>query len=276
MRHLTPGFDLDDEGGLRIVFSCDDAEVLSTCGSPADGCRGICFGNGPADMLSMPFYGKESCYGASVMEYDGTTRVAAVAVADIGRGHVRAGERPDTSGGGISLVLMIDADVPVLGTSRAMVTATEAITAVIRELGIGNNGRGTSSGMVLQDMTVVCRRDSKLRLLGTGKHSKLGELIGRTTIEAVTRSAECNGVSNETVKGSRLPLLRLGADFDIPDGHDPILLALLHVRDEIVWGVVTQEEGLEAARRMASAYCGKEIPKCGSVLEIVKAMADNL
>ncbi|MBQ7418576.1 MAG: adenosylcobinamide amidohydrolase [Acidaminococcaceae bacterium] len=94
-------------------------------------------------------------------------------------------EKPDRAGT-INIMLVLDTDMPQGTLARALVTCTEAKTAAIQELLEGSkysNGIATGSGT---DTTiVVANSESPLYLEGAGKHSKLGELIGRTVKQAV-------------------------------------------------------------------------------------------
>jgi len=88
--------------------------------------------------------------------------------------------------GTVNIMLVIDADIPSSQLARALVTCTEAKTAALQELMAGSkysNGLATGSGT---DQTIVIANPaSPLYLEDTGKHSKLGELIGRTVKQAV-------------------------------------------------------------------------------------------
>lgn len=88
--------------------------------------------------------------------------------------------------GTINIMLVIDADIPPGTMARAVVTCTEAKTAALQELMVGSkfsNGLATGSGT---DQTmVITNPGSSLYLEDAGKHSKLGELIGRTVKQAV-------------------------------------------------------------------------------------------
>ncbi|HWR05686.1 adenosylcobinamide amidohydrolase [Sporomusa sp.] len=88
--------------------------------------------------------------------------------------------------GTINIMLVIDADIPSGTMTRALVTCTEAKTAALQELMAGSkysNGLATGSGT---DQTmVIANPGSPLYLEDAGKHSKLGELIGRTVKQAV-------------------------------------------------------------------------------------------
>ena len=99
-------------------------------------------------------------------------------------------EKADKAGT-INIMLVLDTDLPPGTLTRALVTCTEAKTAAIQELLEGSkysNGIATGSGT---DTTiVVANSESPLYLEGAGKHSKLGELIGRAVKEAVKKALD--------------------------------------------------------------------------------------
>ena len=99
-------------------------------------------------------------------------------------------EKPDRAGT-INIMLVLDTDLPPGTLTRALVTCTEAKTAAIQELLEGSkysNGIATGSGT---DTTIlVANSDSPLDLEGAGKHSKLGELIGRAVKSAVKKALD--------------------------------------------------------------------------------------
>ena len=88
-------------------------------------------------------------------------------------------------------MLYIDCDLPPGTLARALVTCTEAKTAAIQELmeeSKYSNGLATGSGT---DTTIiVANSESPIYLEGAGKHSKLGELIGKTVKKAVKEALE--------------------------------------------------------------------------------------
>ena len=88
--------------------------------------------------------------------------------------------------GTINIMLIMNVDMPPGTLARALVTCTEAKTAALQELLVGSrysNGLATGSGT---DQTiVVANPQAELYLDDTGKHSKLGELIGLAVKDAV-------------------------------------------------------------------------------------------
>jgi len=269
MRQLMPGFELDEENS-EIRFA--DTEILSTCGDPPGEYIGIRFGESSGSIMGVPSFGS---LGFSVLESGEWTRVAAVASTDLRAGIVRAGEDPDSHGGGNTVVILIDAKMPRYSAARAMVTATEAITAAMRELGLGCRGRASATGSEEQNIIVVTRKESPVTLSNAGKHSKLGELIGRTVKEAVLESARLNG----TVAGIDHVADRL--DIDIPSDRredrdlEAALMAILQIRDETEWGFVPEKVGLKAVKDIASAFSDCDFSGCGSAEEVAEALANG-
>lgn len=96
---------------------------------------------------------------------------------------------PKPKYGTINIMLLLDCDMPEGTMARALVTCTEGKTAAIQELLEGSkysNGIATGSGT---DQTIViANSESELYMEGAGKHSKLGELIGKTVKNAVKKA----------------------------------------------------------------------------------------
>lgn len=88
--------------------------------------------------------------------------------------------------GTINIMLIMDTDMPPGTLARALVTCTEAKTAALQELMAGSlYSTGLATGSGTDQTIIVANADSALYLESAGKHSKLGELIGRTVKEAV-------------------------------------------------------------------------------------------
>lgn len=119
--------------------------------------------------------------------------------------------------GTINIMLLLDCDLDPGTLARALVTCTEAKTAAIQELMDGSKyscGLATGSGT---DQTIIlCNAESTLLLDGAGKHSKLGELIGKTVIAAVKKAlAKQSGLSPKMQHNAFRRLKRFGVH---PDG----------------------------------------------------------
>lgn len=88
--------------------------------------------------------------------------------------------------GTINIILYIDADLSEGALARALVSCTEAKTAAIQELlAPSRYSRGLATGSGTDGTIIVCNADSHTYLTNAGKHSKLGEYIGKTVKKAV-------------------------------------------------------------------------------------------
>lgn len=219
----------------------------------------------------------------------GQTSVTAIAYADLSSGIMRAGSDPKPGDGEVILILLIDANIPDSTMARAGITATEGITVAVQDLGLHFDGM-PASGSLRQNVVVVSDRDSELFLRGAGKHTKLGELIGRTTIEAVKSSAEENGtsiVSHMSISGmlsdygyDRDSLYRLSGCEDmslfivnmLDRDSDPVALATvssaIHIYNEVQWGLVSEEVGARTVAAVLGSGLGIEV-EADSILRML-------
>jgi adenosylcobinamide amidohydrolase len=130
--------------------------------------------------------------------WDDTTVTAAVTAGiDVNGG--RAGDQADwhesdgsfvpatrTIAGTINILLFISASLTDGALARALVTCTEAKTAALQELLAPSRfSSGLATGSGTDGTIVVSDAESDVHLTEAGKHSKLGELIGRTVRAAV-------------------------------------------------------------------------------------------
>lgn len=101
--------------------------------------------------------------------------------------------------GTINILLILDADMAAGTMARALVTCTEAKTAVLQELMVGSlYSTGLATGSGTDQSIVLANPQSPLYFEGAGKHSKLGELIGLAVKQAVKEALlKQNGLSPE-------------------------------------------------------------------------------
>ena len=186
-------------------------------------------------------------------------------------------------GGTINTILLIDADLPEYALTRAVMTATEAKTVALQQLmarSIYSNGIATGSGTDM--IVVVADPGSSRHLSNTGKHSKLGELIGRTVIRATTAALEMEtGLSPASQRDVLVRLSRFGVTEEdlwtiaavrsqrIMTGtiskevfidrlrersREPELVArvsaILHLLDEAAWNLLPEDEATIVACRL--------------------------
>ncbi len=205
--------------------------------------------------------------------------------------YFRPKEKPQKLGT-INIILHLDCDLPPGIIARALVTCTEAKTAAIQELLEGSkysNGLATGSGT---DQTIiVANGESPLYLDSAGKHSKLGELIGKTVTKAVKgalakqsgltperqhdvlRRWRRFGLTAETLWQQYLsscdepclkPLFLKEAELLAQDGPMLTCTSLyIHLIDQCLWHLVSETEAETAGRQLlgllAAAY-GGEVP----------------
>ncbi len=190
--------------------------------------------------------------------------------------------------GTINLMLSINANLLPGTLTRALVTCTEAKVAALQELMADSRySSGLATGSGTDQTILVADSEATLCLDDAGKHSKLGELIGRTVIAAVkegmanqhglTPKRQHNllrrlrrfGVTEETIwntctrvfgedigsKSAFLAALRALASSS-PLFSEGVLY--IHLIDEYFWGLLeeaeTQKTALHILRGLANAY----------------------
>jgi len=163
-------------------------------------------------------------------------------------------------------MLLINQELTEGAMVRAIITATEAKTAALQELIVGSRySDGLATGTGTDQIGIASRLRSETVLTGTGKHSVMGELIGKTVREAVLETLKLqNSLTPESCRSAVYHLRRFGVDRDsfIRDvsvylsendaeifrnnllvvERDPLVVAavaaLVHVRDEVTWGIL--------------------------------------
>ena len=261
---------VQDGDGISVRLD-DGCGVLSS--SPAGGYRRVgSIGIGVGGDVSLPAPAK-GCTAVSSEIVSGKTSAAAIAVADLGSGIIRAGHR-GLDGGGVTLLVMLGCDTPVSTLARAAVTANEAVTCVIQDLGLRDQCGRAGSGVSNLSIAVVHDTSSDLFLRGAGKHNRLGELIGRTVYDAVRGSAEANGLTQESVSNLMYRLRVRGYDENrlfTESGssdresfeanlrslcEDEEVLALsasvMQLDDEMSWGLLPREAAIATASEILS------------------------
>lgn len=110
--------------------------------------------------------------------------------------------------GTINTIIVINANLPEYTMSRVIMTATEAKTVALQELMVPSRySQGIATGSGTDMIAVVSDMTSSLKLTDAGKHSRLGELIGKCVIEATKKALERQ--SELTPISQRNMLLRL-------------------------------------------------------------------
>lgn len=158
---------------------------------------------------------------AIVMESFRDLTVTAMVTAGIAKNGGRAGDLAsyyengnsvEPVGGTINTILLINADLPEYTMTRAVMTATEVKTVALQQLmarSIYSTGIATGSGTDM--IVIVANPNSTQHLSNAGKHSKLGELIGRTVMQATHAALEMEtGLSPASQRDVLVRLSRFG------------------------------------------------------------------
>ncbi len=176
-------------------------------------------------------------------------------------------KKPDPEGT-INIIVCINKTLSPGAMVRAVMTATEAKTAVLQELNTGScYSGGLATGTGTDQIAIASALGDDFPLTSPGKHTKLGELIGVTVKKAL---AETLKLQNSMPPESRCSVLahlkRLGADItSMKKGigeflsekdaelfkknftgvdRDPVTVAaaaaFVHLRDELEWKILPQ------------------------------------
>lgn len=185
--------------------------------------------------------------------------------------------------GTINTMVLISQEVTKGAMVRAIITATEAKTAVLQELGVNSRySDGLATGTGTDQIALACRLTGQPPLTSSGKHSKLGELIGLSVSRAIRKTlALQNSLTPENQRSIKRHLERFGASAEsLKDGiaknlpeatkevflknfegfnRDPMAVAaacaLVHLRDKMVWGILPRSCMKEIFTRQAALLC---------------------
>ncbi len=193
--------------------------------------------------------------------------------------------------GTINTMIFISKELTQGALVRSVITATEAKSAALQELSVPSRySNGLATGTGTDQIGVACLLGTGHPLRSSGKHSKLGELIGSAVREAIKETlVRQNGLSPENRCDMSVHLQRFGGSLsqlknDIVRhlnshdaellrnnilclNHDPLVvaavIAMVHVRDQLAWNVLPMSclpdlfisHGLHIA--MAVAGCDK-------------------
>jgi adenosylcobinamide hydrolase len=191
-------------------------------------------------------------------------------------------EKPGT----INIMLVLDADMLPGTLARAMVTCTEAKTAALQELMAGSNySQGLATGSGTDGTIVIANPSSPLYLESAGKHSKLGELIGRVVKKAVKeallkqtglspklqhsvlRRVKRFGIQEETLwqeyqQQTTAPVTKqqfLESLYQLDSQQELVTYTSLyvHLLDQLSWELLSETEVVEAGNELLSALANK-------------------
>jgi len=170
--------------------------------------------------------------------------------------------------GTINTMVLINQELSKGAMVRTVMTATEAKTAVLQELGVNSRySDRLATGTGTDQIAVSCPLTGEAPLTSAGKHSKLGELIGKSVSRAIRKTLGLqNSLTPANQRSIKVHIERLGATKDtiqagiarhLPESlsavfaknfeglnRDPLAVAavcsLVHVRDKIGWGILPE------------------------------------
>lgn len=177
--------------------------------------------------------------------------------------------------GTINTILIINADLQPFAMTKTIITAVEAKSVALQELAASSKySYGIATGTGTDMISIVCNMNSKLKLTDGGKHSKLGELIGKCVIKATKLALEKqSGLSVLSQRNALVRLERFGIEendfwkkasqmegenrkilfFDSLRelAFNPVLVstttAVLHLVDEVSWGLLSENSAKTTA-----------------------------
>ena len=187
--------------------------------------------------------------------------------------------------------------------ARALVTCTEAKTAAIQELLAGSNySMGLATGSGTDQTIIVANPESELYFEGAGKHSKLGELIGKTVMKAVKGSLHKQAGLNPTTQHNVFRRLKrfgitpgsLWELYSSATGADvkPVYLVAaenlaieknmltttslyIHLLDQLMWQLIDEEEACDAGKvlldHLAASYEVEPVEVLGGIEAMLAA-----
>ena len=122
-----------------------------------------------------------------------------------------------TAPGTINVILHMNADLDAGTLARTIMTVTEAKAAALQELRArSHNSKGLATGSGTDGIITIANPSSSLKLTNAGKNSKLGELIGKTVIEAVKEALfRQSGLCPEKQRDVLRIMGRYGIDEDV-------------------------------------------------------------
>lgn len=173
----------------------------------------------------------------------------------------------DLKPGTINIMLFFNTDLSEGALARALVTCTEAKTAALQELAASSRySMGLATGSGTDSTILAANMESSIVLTNAGKHSKLGELIGKAVKEAVKEAVKlqtnlCPQRQHHVLR--RMERFGITGDFlwsaytgnrsrawfetvleDLLGKDELVTYTALyaHLLDELMWGLLSERE----------------------------------
>lgn len=209
--------------------------------------------------------------------------------------------------GTINTLLIINSKLQESTLLKAMIVAVEAKTVALQQLMAPSKySTGIATGSGTDGISVISNMESKNVLTNAGKHSKLGELIGNCVIEATSKAlANQTNLTPDSQRDMLVRLNRFGADEEryweiassilgkkqkkefIKDLHDfsknpmvvSMISSILHIVDEIEWGLIPETAGRKAAisimKTLPDTFKIGSFPEINELLDETDSIIEN-
>ncbi len=177
--------------------------------------------------------------------------------------------------GTINTILIINSHLSGSTLLRSVMTAVEAKTVALQELMAPSRySGGIATGSGTDNIAVISNMDCENKLNTAGKHSKLGELIGKSVIKATKESlSKQSDLNPDSQRDMLVRLERFGVNQEDYWKHvknvysqqkkttfllklyefskNPLVVSMvvsiLHIMDEINWGLIPEPIGKKTA-----------------------------
>ena len=198
------------------------------------------------------------------------------------------GKAVEVRQGTINIMVFFSMDLTPGALTRALVTCTEAKTAAIQELVAPSRySMGLATGSGTDGTILVANRDSEIRLTNAGKHSKLGELIGRAVKaavkEALNKQSGLNprrqhqaaqrvdrfGITQQSLwdrysrEAPRLDRAEFSERFHRVSTESSVVTAVslyAHLLDQLMWELLEPGETWEMGQKLLSILLKQHLP----------------
>ena len=209
--------------------------------------------------------------------------VAAITTAGVRTNAVKAGDNAafyEENGkfGTINTIILINANLGYETLLDAFMTATEAKTVALHDLKIPSQySNGYATGTGTDGLCIFSNLDSANILTNAGKHSKLGELIGKCVMESVKKAIKKQvwispkSQSNVLVRLNRynLDISEFYDNLDCDKKHFLVRLqkemkkqdnvavtsSVLNLIDEVECGLIKKDDALALSKKIVKENC---------------------
>ncbi len=180
--------------------------------------------------------------------------------------------------GTINIIVLVNVNLSQSTLMEAFMTATEAKAVALNDLKITSQySNGYATGTGTDGLCIFSNVDSDDVVTNAGKHSKLGELIGKTVIESVTKAiGKQVWITNKSQSNAMVRLNRYSLDineFYDKLGHDKeefirqlqkdmkkqdnvaVTTSVLNLIDEVENNLIRRKDAFDLAQKLIKENC---------------------